>query len=79
LFIWLKSPEVQSVIESKASGSTNQIELATSTIKNYLISIPPLEEQHRIVQKVEIIMTLIDQMEVELKRKVDLVEKMASV
>lgn len=77
LFIWLKSPEVQSVIESKASGSTNQIELATSTIKRYLISMPPLEEQHRIVQKVESIMSIIDQMENLLKRKFDLVEKMA--
>lgn len=79
LFIWLKSPEVQSEIESKASGSTNQIELSTATIKKYLISIPPLLEQYRIVQKVESIMKSINQMEVELKRKVDLVEKMAII
>lgn len=63
LFIWLSSPEVQSVIESKASGSTNQIELATSTIKNYLISLPPVDEQRRIVEKVNELFGIIDELE----------------
>lgn len=48
-------------------------------LSNLLLPIPPQAEQHRIVQKVESIMTLIDQMEEELKRKVDLVEKMANI
>lgn len=46
---------------------------------NILIPIPPLEEQYRIVTKIESIMTLIDQMERELRRKADLVGKMASM
>lgn len=62
LFIWLSSPEVQSVIESKASGSTNQIELSTVTIKNYLISLPPLEEQERIVKKVNELFSLVEEL-----------------
>lgn len=69
IFIWLSSPEVQSVIESKAFGSTNQIELATSTIKEYLISLPPREEQDRIVDKVEYLMSKIDRLEEFLKKK----------
>lgn len=63
LFIWLSSPEVQSVIESRASGSTNQIELSTVTIKNYLISLPPLEEQRRIIEKVNESFNIIDKLD----------------
>ncbi|MGK0466394.1 MAG: type I restriction enzyme S subunit [Clostridium sp.] len=48
-------------------------------LSNFIIPLPPINEQHRIVQKVELIMSLIDQMEVEMKRKVDLVEKMANI
>ena len=49
IYLFLKSPVIQTDIEAKCSGSTNQIELATKTIQSYLISIPPAMEQHRIV------------------------------
>ena len=39
------------VIEDKADGSTKQKELATKTIKSYLVPLPPLSEQYRIVAK----------------------------
>ena len=51
LYLYFSSNEVQSVIEDKADGSTKQKELATKTIKSYLIPLPPLSEQHRIVAK----------------------------
>ena len=51
LYLYFSSNEVQSVIEDKADGSTKQKELATMTIKSYLIPLPPLSEQHRIVAK----------------------------
>lgn len=79
LFMWLKSPEVQSVIESKASGSTNQIELATSTIKEQLISLPPLNEQKRIVNKIESLLVVINQLEKEMLHKQRVVNAMAAV
>ena len=53
VYYFLKSPEIQSDIESKCTGSTNQIELGTDTIKNFYICLPPLTEQQRIVNKVE--------------------------
>ena len=53
VYYFLKSPEIQSDIESKCTGSTNQIELGTDTIKNFYICLPPLAEQKRIVNKVE--------------------------
>lgn len=52
-------PSVQLRIESQASGSTKQKELAQETVRNYLVPIPPLEEQQRIVKKVDQIMKLI--------------------
>lgn len=76
VFLWLKSPEVQSVIESKATGTTNQIELSTSTIKEQIISLPPISEQQRIVKKVKSIMKIIDNFEDELLRKISAVEKL---
>lgn len=53
IYNFLSSPIVQSVIEEKASGSTKQKELLTKTIKEYLIPLPPLLEQSRIVDKIE--------------------------
>lgn len=53
-YVWffLKSPFIQRNVEEKCSGSTNQIELATSTIANYLLPIPSQTEQCKIVDKV---------------------------
>ena len=44
---------MQSVIEDKADGSTKQKELATTTVKRYLVPFPPLAEQKRIVEKIK--------------------------
>ena len=52
LFYYFSSHEVQSVIEDKAEGSTKQKELSTKTIKSYLIPLPPLSEQERIVNSI---------------------------
>ena len=60
IYNFLSSPIVQSVIEEKASGSTKQKELLTKTIKEYLIPLPPLPEQSRIVEKIEESFTIID-------------------
>ena len=51
LYLYFSSNEVQSVIEDKSDGSTKQKELATKTIKSYLVPLPPLFEQHRIVAR----------------------------
>ena len=52
LHYYLSSPTVQNVIEDKASGSTKQKELATETVKRYLCPLPPVNEQDRIIDKV---------------------------
>ena len=52
LFAYFSSYTVQSVIEDKSDGSTKQKELSTSTVKNYLVPLPPYAEQLRIVAKI---------------------------
>ena len=63
LWRWIQSPYVQNEIEGSASGTTNQIELNTSTVINQLIPVPPLAEQSRIVTRVEELMRLCDALE----------------
>lgn len=65
---YISSPGIQMRIEpttenSLVSGTTNQVELNTSTIVNLPLPLPPIEEQHRIVTKVDELMTLCDQLE----------------
>ena len=52
LYSYFASNTVQSVIEDKADGSTKQKELATITVKSYLVPLPPYNEQRRIVQRI---------------------------
>lgn len=62
LYYYFASPEVQSVIEDKSDGSTKQKELAQDTVKMYEVPLPPLAEQHRIVEKIEALFDEIDNM-----------------
>ena len=53
LYAYFSSYTVQSVIEDKSDGSTKQKELATNTVKAYLVPLPPYEEQKRIVNRID--------------------------
>jgi type I restriction enzyme S subunit len=59
LHIYFANPTVQSVIEEQSDGTTKQKELATTTVKNYFVPLPPLAEQRRIVEAVESIKAII--------------------
>ena len=52
LYSYFSSYTVQSVIEDKSDGSTKQKELSTTTVKNYLVPLPPTMEQDRIMAKI---------------------------
>lgn len=60
---WLRSDHVYAQIEDRAAGSTNQVELTAHMAVNQVVPLPPLAEQHRIVAKVDELMTLCDQLE----------------
>jgi type I restriction enzyme, S subunit len=60
---WLRSDHVYALIEDRAAGSTNQVELTAQMAINQIVPLPPLAEQHRIVAKVDELMSLCDQLE----------------
>lgn len=61
--IWLRSDHVYGLIEERASGSTNQVELTAFMAINQVVPLPPLAEQRRIVARVDELMALCDQLE----------------
>jgi len=58
LYYYFASDTVQSVFEDKSAGSTKQKELSTTTVKNYLVPIPPYREQQRIVEKIKTVTSI---------------------
>ncbi|HAP8930968.1 TPA: restriction endonuclease subunit S [Enterococcus faecium] len=64
LYYYFANPSVQNVIEDKADGTTKQKELATATIKAYLVPIPPLDEQKRILEKLEEVLPIVEKYKV---------------
>jgi type I restriction enzyme S subunit len=61
--LWLRSDHVYGTIEVRAAGSTKQVELTSQLANNQVVPIPPLNEQHRIVSKVDELMALCDRLE----------------
>jgi len=59
LFNWIKGPEVQSKIEEMCDGTTNQIELSRTAIAATAIPIAPREEQTRIANQLDTLLTRI--------------------
>lgn len=62
LYFYIRSPAVQSVVEGISSGSTKQKELATTTIKALGIPLPPVEEQRRIVERLNELLAEVDRL-----------------
>lgn len=52
----------QNYLETQGEGSTNQTELKPITIASLWLPLPPLEEQHRIVAKIEELLPYCDQL-----------------
>lgn len=47
------NPSVQDIIESQTTGSTKQKELGITIVRNYVVPLPPIEEQMRIIEKLD--------------------------
>jgi type I restriction enzyme S subunit len=76
IWIYISAPGIQLRIEPEhenalVSGSTKQVELNTSSVTSLEIPLPPLEEQNRIVTKVEELMALCDQLEQQTESSID--------
>jgi type I restriction enzyme, S subunit len=68
VFLWLNSSQGQDLINKSFSGSTNQIELSASSVGNFEIPLPPLDEQKRIVDKLEIFIKELDDVKARLEK-----------
>lgn len=82
-YLWcvIASPWVQSRIEpshpdSLVSGTTQQVELNTSTARALPIPLPPIQEQSRIVAKVDELMALCDKLEAQQQARRELQNKL---
>ncbi|MEZ8241345.1 restriction endonuclease subunit S [Vibrio lentus] len=59
----VKSNTLLDTIYCKSTGTANQSNIGMDAISNWVVPIAPLNEQHRIVAKVDELMTLCDQLE----------------
>ena len=59
LYYYFSNPTVQSVIEDQADGTTKQKELSATTVRAYLLPLPPYNEQIRIVNQIEAVLPLV--------------------
>ena len=82
LLLFLKSPLFLSVGESKMTGSAGQKRVPKDFFTTYSLPLAPVEEQSRIVSKVDELMVLCDQLEQQTEASIDahklLVEELLS-
>jgi len=63
LYLCVNSPIFKRYLVEEAQGTANQASITQLSIKHFLICVPPLTEQHRIVTKANELMALCDQLE----------------
>jgi|TARA_B110000914_G_C15255178_1_gene350391 type I restriction enzyme S subunit len=68
LNIALKEPQLKNPIFNQSTGSANQANIGMGVISNWVLPVPPLTEQHRIVAKVDELMAICDQLKVKLQQ-----------
>lgn len=62
----LRAPHARTALIGGASQTTNIANISISKLNPFVLGIPPLDEQHRIVQKVDELMALCDQLKARL-------------
>lgn len=77
LCLWLNSPDGTNKSISNILGrGTSQGNLNLSLIRNFVIPLPPLKEQNRIVEKVNSLMSLCDELEKRIEKSKKYSEKL---
>jgi type I restriction enzyme, S subunit len=75
----MKDDRLLDVIFSNATGTANQANISMSSLNLWLIPTPPINEQHRIVAKVDVLMAICDQLKVRIIAANQLQQKLANV
>jgi type I restriction enzyme S subunit len=63
LKFWIESPKGQEFVQGSKTGATKQTELSASRLKAAAIPLPPVDEQRRIVARVNECMERVDEIE----------------
>jgi type I restriction enzyme S subunit len=64
----LNSPLIKPIIESKMTGmADSQVNISQDNMKGFSIPLPPLAEQHRIVQKLEQLLQVCDNLQASIQ------------
>ena len=66
VYAYMSSDTMQGYFFDNLAGSTNQKELYIGILENMLVSLPPIQEQHRIVAKIEELFAQLDKIEASL-------------
>jgi type I restriction enzyme S subunit len=66
IFLVMRSPYILDVYKNRFNGNGLQPNLKVSDVTDLVFSIPPLEEQHQIVDKVDDLMSICDQLKARL-------------
>ena len=77
-FLFFSSPIVLSIYQERFGGSGLQPNLKMSDVTTLLVPIPPAEEQHRIVAKIDQLMALCDQLKARLNQARQVHEHLAN-
>jgi type I restriction enzyme S subunit len=75
----MKDDRLLDVIFSNATGTANQANISMSSLNLWLIPTPPINEQHRIVAKVDELMAICDQLKTRITEANELQRKIADV
>jgi type I restriction enzyme S subunit len=73
----MKADSLLDVVYSKSTGTANQANIGMDALNNWVIPLPPLAEQHRIVAKVDELMTLCEQLKTKLQTAQTLQQQLA--
>lgn len=79
LMLVLRTPNVKDNLIGSASQTTNIANISLEKLNPLLISVPPIAEQHRIVAKVDELMTLCDQLEQQTESQIEAQQTLVSV
>jgi len=64
----MKNDRLMDEIFESATGTANQANISMAALANWLLPLPPLEEQHRIVAKVDALMALCDKLKTRIQQ-----------
>lgn len=71
ILLYLKAPQFLNIGKTKMTGSAGQKRVPKEFFAENPLPLPPLEEQHRIVAKVDELMALCDQLEQQTEASID--------